>query len=179
MKLNLGCGFNKIPGFINVDIDPAVEPDKVFNFTGKFPYKDDEVEEIVAYHVLEHIPKSAHQFIYNEIYRVLQPDASLTLGFPEFSICYEYWKSNYRGMKDFWEATLYGRQASANDYHVCIMEREVVARQLVRGGFGIVVCDPEPMEKHNSVIKAIKMKKFTYQQAMMETLNASVAAKSF
>jgi len=178
MKLNLGCGANKIPGFINVDVDPKMEPDVVFNFTGKFPYKDGEVEEVVAYHVLEHIPKSAHPFIYDEIYRVLQPGGFLTLSFPEFTACYENWKSNYRGLKDFWEATLYGRQASPSDFHVCIMEREVVARQLVRQGFGILVCDIEPLEKHNSVVKALKMDKFTYQQAMAETLSGTSGIKA-
>ena len=170
MKLNLGCGTNKIPGFINVDIDPKVEPDNVFDFVGKFPYEDETVEEIVAYHVFEHIPKASHSAIYDEIYRVLQPDGNFTMSFPEFTSCYENWRGNYRGMKDFWEATMFGRQASPHDFHVCIMERDVVSRELIRRGFGILFKGPEPMEQHNSVVRAVKMKKFTYQEAMKDAI---------
>ena len=170
MKLNLGCGLQKLSGFINVDIDPAVKPDAVFDFTNSFPYQDETIEEVVAYHVLEHIPKFNHDRIYKEIYRVLIPGGKFTLSFPEFRTCVEYWLNNYKGKRDFWEATIYGRQSSPHDFHVAIMDREMVARKLVRAGFGITYKGTEPVELHNSVIRAVKMKKFTYQDALKESL---------
>ena len=30
MKLNLGCGFRKMIGWTNCDVDPGVKPDKVY-----------------------------------------------------------------------------------------------------------------------------------------------------
>ena len=31
IKLNLGCGRNKFPGYINIDIEEAVQPDLVWD----------------------------------------------------------------------------------------------------------------------------------------------------
>ena len=173
MKLNLGCGTNRIEGFINVDIDPSVGADENFSLLGKFPYADESIAEVVAYHILEHIPKHFHSQIYSEIYRVLEPTGKLTLSFPEWSTCVKYYQENYKGMKDFWEATLYGRQATPHDFHVCIMERDNVARELIRQGFEIDFCGTEPVELHNAVVKAHKVKKYTYQEAMKEALYAN------
>lgn len=174
IKLNLGCGTNKIEGFINVDIDRDVSPDEIFDFTGKFPYADNSVDEVVAFHVIEHIPKRNHDLIFSEIYRVLVPHGKLILSFPEFPVCVEYWKTNKKGMKEFWEATIYGRQASPFDFHVCITARDDIAVELVRKGFAILYNGPEKYEEFNSVIKAEKVGKFTYQDAMKETLYGSV-----
>jgi predicted SAM-dependent methyltransferase len=177
MKLNLGCGLQKLEGYVNVDIDPNLKPDEVFDFTRTFPYADESVEEIVAYHVLEHLPKHIHRSIYSEIYRVLVPSGRLVISFPEFLACVENWKTNHKGMRDFWEATLYGRQSSPHDYHVCIMDREMVARELIRCGFGILYKGPEPVEQFNSVIKAEKFQKYSYQEAMAETIYADSRPK--
>jgi SAM-dependent methyltransferase len=177
VKLNLGCGLQKLEGYINVDIDPALEPDEVFDFTGRFPYECGTVDEIVAYHVLEHIPKFHHRPIFAELYRVLVPNGRLVISFPEWATCVKYYQSNHKGMKEFWEATLYGRQASPHDFHVCIMERDAVSRELVRSGFAITYCGPEPVEEFNSVIKAQKDVKFTYQQAMVEAMGANTESK--
>ena len=56
MKVNLGSGFKRIEGFVNVDDDPLVEPDYIVNVEkDKLPFDDNSVEEIRAHHILEHI----------------------------------------------------------------------------------------------------------------------------
>ena len=73
MKLNLGCNDFKLKGFINIDIDPRVNPDVVADVC-KLPYEDNSVEEIYAGHVLEHIPMYIDAL--KEWHRVLQPGLS-------------------------------------------------------------------------------------------------------
>ena len=55
MKLNMGCGFKKIPGYINIDNSEICHPDKLLDVTDKLPFKDNEVEYIYADNLWEHI----------------------------------------------------------------------------------------------------------------------------
>jgi predicted SAM-dependent methyltransferase len=58
MKINLGSGFKRFDGFLNVDDDPLVHPDYTVNLDDvnvKLPFEDNSIEEIKAHHILEHI----------------------------------------------------------------------------------------------------------------------------
>jgi len=55
VKLNLGCGYRKIEGYINIDIRPEVGPDMVLDISEGLPY-DNEIDEIRAVDFLEHVP---------------------------------------------------------------------------------------------------------------------------
>ncbi|MCH8945295.1 MAG: hypothetical protein IIA85_00010 [Nanoarchaeota archaeon] len=44
-KLNLGCGFNKIDGYLNCDVSNEVKPDKLVDLNKKLPFKDNSVEK--------------------------------------------------------------------------------------------------------------------------------------
>ena len=58
MKINIGSGFKRIEGFLNIDSDPGVSPDYVINLDDpkvKLPFDDSSVSEIKAHHILEHI----------------------------------------------------------------------------------------------------------------------------
>jgi len=77
MKLNLGCGFRKMPGYINIDNRAEVSPDEVIDVTDGLPYEDSSVEEVVAVDFLEHIPIGKTVAVVEEIYRVLRHDGLL------------------------------------------------------------------------------------------------------
>lgn len=83
MKLNLGCGHNKMEGFVNVD--RAHSPDVVHDLeTFPWPWPDSSVEEIRANHVLEHLGKDAEVFIgvMKEMYRVCKAGAKVEIVVP-------------------------------------------------------------------------------------------------
>ncbi len=84
MKLNLGCGNNKIEGYINCDISKEVNPDKIVNLEKKLPFKDNSIEEIICYHTLEHIKNFIP--LMEEIYRILKNDGIIHIKVPYF--CY-------------------------------------------------------------------------------------------
>jgi len=77
MRLNLGCGFRKIEGYVNIDARKEVKPDKVLDVTKGLPYDDDSVDEVRAYDFLEHIPIGKTVFVISEIWRVLKPEGKL------------------------------------------------------------------------------------------------------
>ena len=61
--LNLGCGANKIPGSVNMDIEPSLEPDVIADFTEPLPFEAAEFDEVYLFHTIEHVQKKFHQGI--------------------------------------------------------------------------------------------------------------------
>ncbi|MEN2428102.1 class I SAM-dependent methyltransferase [Chromobacterium vaccinii] len=85
LKLNLGCGHDKRPGFINVDSQAACQPDQVVDLERfPWPWADASVDEIVMSHVLEHLGADTDTYlgIIKELYRVCAPDARVTITVP-------------------------------------------------------------------------------------------------
>ena len=85
MKLNLGCGFNKLDGFVNVDKQPACQPDMVVDLEKlPWPFESGSVDAVVAAHVLEHLGQSPDAFlaIMRELYRVMKPGAKARIVVP-------------------------------------------------------------------------------------------------
>lgn len=74
IRINLGSGFKRIEGFVNVDADPNVEPDYLLDLeTGRLPFEDNTVAEVLCSHVMEHIGAGFIPLM-KEIYRVCQPN---------------------------------------------------------------------------------------------------------
>ena len=83
MKLNLGAGKKKIDGYVNVDNSLMFAPDEVVDLNNAWPWADNSVEEVVASHVLDHLPMSPTDVMLN-LYRILKPGgkASITVPHP-------------------------------------------------------------------------------------------------
>lgn len=74
ISLNLGCGYKKLDGYINIDSRTEVNPDIVCDITTGLPYEDSLVDIVRAFDFLEHIPPDNVIDVMNEIWRVLKPD---------------------------------------------------------------------------------------------------------
>jgi ubiquinone/menaquinone biosynthesis C-methylase UbiE len=157
MKLNLGAGENKLPGFINIDIEKSCKPDVVCNFVFEpLPYRANSIEEVTFFHCIEHIQKKLHRQVLLNIWRVLKPGGKLYISYPEFIKCVENWKKNYKGLKEFWEATIFGRQLYPSDTHVCIMNTPDFIEELKSIGYKDIITVPELVNKFNTSIYCTK-----------------------
>jgi predicted SAM-dependent methyltransferase len=56
-RLNFGCGQDKLPGYLNVDIDPACQPDLLIRNGDTSAIPRDHFEDVYANDVLEHFPR--------------------------------------------------------------------------------------------------------------------------
>lgn len=158
MKLNLGCGHAKNKGYVNIDANPAVQPDLVFNFCGKeFPYSNESIEEVTIFHTIEHIPRLHHPSLFGEINRVLQINGVLIVSFPNAEKTLQNALDNKWGWRySYWEATILGRITSLWDCHQCLMFSHDFVAFLNEYGFGSFKVIEEVNQPHNIVIQAVK-----------------------
>ena len=84
IKLHLGCGTNKILGWVNIDSVEACRPDVVLDITRPLPYKDLSVDEILAEDLLEHFDKYMRYMVFSEWARILKIGGAITLQVPDF-----------------------------------------------------------------------------------------------
>ncbi|MES2281118.1 MAG: hypothetical protein V4542_06865 [Pseudomonadota bacterium] len=85
MKLNMGCGHNKMDGYINVDMFPECQPDVVCNLEMlPWPWLDSSVEEVVFNHCLEHLGQQSQIFLgmMKELYRICKNNAVIEINVP-------------------------------------------------------------------------------------------------
>lgn len=85
VRLNLGCGLNRKPDWINVDRAVAASADMIVDLELHFwPWPDNSVDEIMLHHVLEHLGQRNETFfaIIRELYRVARPGAEITIVVP-------------------------------------------------------------------------------------------------
>lgn len=151
MKLNLGSGSAKLNGFINVDINPENKPDLVHDILTPLPYGNSTVEEIVLFHTIEHIEKWKHKGLFLEIRRLLTPTGIFCISYPEFSKIAQFWLDNKYGDRDFWDATIYGRQLFKEDYHVCVIDSTDLRVRLKEAGLNMMAFKPEPNQEFNTM----------------------------
>lgn len=76
MKVNLGCGDERLTGFLNVDLLAGPGVDIVADLNrSPWDFADDSIESICSYHVFEHVADKAVTL--NECYRILVPGGLL------------------------------------------------------------------------------------------------------
>jgi predicted SAM-dependent methyltransferase len=85
IKLNLGCGADRRPGFIGVDLFDGPQVDQIHDLDhGPWPWDDASAEHILARHIFEHV--SDPVLFMAESWRVLRPGGMLEVATP-------HWKS--------------------------------------------------------------------------------------
>jgi len=114
MKLHLGCGTKKLPGWINIDSVESCRPDIVHDLGKALPYADLSADEIMAYSVLEHFDKYMRYCVFSDWARVLKIGGLIHLEVPDFKkLLFRFFKFRFDDFVDtlfgenMWEAQIY------------------------------------------------------------------------
>jgi predicted SAM-dependent methyltransferase len=82
LKINLGAGPDRRTGWTNVDIDPAQQPDVVWDLNERpYPFEDGSAVHIYGAQLLEHLTLHSIEF-FQETHRILESDGTLELVLP-------------------------------------------------------------------------------------------------
>jgi SAM-dependent methyltransferase len=94
-KLNIGCGEKRIPDALNIDFNPTVHPDLVYDLNKlPWPFEQDSFVEVLAFDVMEHCDDVVATM--NEIHRVCRHEACVRITVPHFSSSNAYTDPTHR-----------------------------------------------------------------------------------
>lgn len=85
MKFNMGCGLNRMDGYVNVDASRGAAADEVWDLeTTPWPWPDGCAEEVRFIHSLEHMGGDPKVFlaIMQELYRIAAPGCRVVIHVP-------------------------------------------------------------------------------------------------
>jgi hypothetical protein len=83
VRLNVGCGLNPVPGWVNVDLREHDGVDLCCDLRSWLPMGDRSVDYAVAIHVLQDMAWAEIPAALAQLHRVLRPGAVLRLGLPD------------------------------------------------------------------------------------------------
>jgi len=81
--LDLGCGANTHPHFINVDYNWSPGIDVCWDITKQLPLQSEAVIGIFSEHCLEHLPLAAGDSVLGECWRLLKPGGTIRISVPD------------------------------------------------------------------------------------------------
>jgi SAM-dependent methyltransferase len=106
LRIDLGCGPNKRPGFVGVDSLPFDgKVDVVCDLSaGRWPWDDNSVDEAHSSHFVEHLTAMQRVRFCNELYRVLKPGAGCQVIVPHWGSCRAYGDPTHQWppVSEFW-----------------------------------------------------------------------------
>ena len=84
MTLDLGCGQNKRPGAVGVDLNRDTAADVVAHIDrGSLPFSDDSFEKIWAVHVIEHVENVVSAI--EELHRLTRAGGAIVIETPHYT----------------------------------------------------------------------------------------------
>lgn len=84
MKIDLGSGTSKKESYLTIDKNPDIKADIIADVEERLPFKDCEVDEIRASHILEHLRPENKVKVMVEFERVLKVGGILDIAVPKF-----------------------------------------------------------------------------------------------
>lgn len=137
-KLNLGCGFDIRPGYLNVDFQDFHNPDLVADIRKLDILPSDYYEEIVAQDCLEHFPRCDTEPTLAEWSRLLKSGGVLKLRVPNLIGLLELFlweeKQSIEDQKTLVQC-LFGTQAYEGDWHLTGFTQLLLEHYLEQAGF--------------------------------------------
>jgi predicted SAM-dependent methyltransferase len=103
MKLSIGAGDRRIPGWVHVDNDPKTDPDMLVDISGPLPFGDNTIECILCEEVVTQISlESCQQFLF-ECRRIIQKNGVVRVSTPDLRLFSEAYLNRQEWLLEIWE----------------------------------------------------------------------------
>ena len=139
-RVNLGCGFDRREGYLNVDFAEFHEPDLLCDVTDLAPLPTGYYDEVLALDVLEHIPRHRCISTLQEWNRILRKDGLMHLQVPNLLGLFDLMSAPDRQdltSQEELNRCLFGTQAYTGDVHLNGFTEVTLTARLHAAGFVI------------------------------------------
>jgi len=117
-KMNFGCGYDKILGYLNVDVDEACAPDLLIPFGDLSSLPRNHFSEILAKDVLEHVPRAKTLEILLYLSGLMRIEGKLIVQTTSIIDVANKLKNSSSFADQYgWTICLFGNQAHPGDFH--------------------------------------------------------------
>ncbi|WPL15606.1 hypothetical protein Thiowin_00508 [Thiorhodovibrio winogradskyi] len=140
-RLNLGCGFTRLEGYLNVDFQALHSPDLVADVCDLSMLPADYYTEILAQDVLEHLSRFRLPALLREWNRLLEMDGLLHFRVPsllDLAKLFELEENQTAARHEALLQCLFGTQAYPGDYHLNSFTHLTLTAALSAAGFDLV-----------------------------------------
>lgn len=136
LKLQLGCGPKRIPGYINIDILKESKADILADLT-RLPFKNGTFDVVYSSAAIEHFGRKEWKEVLCEWNRIIRPRGKLYISTANFQACVE----QYLLTKNLNEllGLLMGGQKDDYDWHGMVFDFESLSEGLKHAGFSSVL----------------------------------------
>ena len=121
MKLNIGCGYNYLAGYINIDSGADSLADRKME-AHSLDFDDASAAEIRAAQLIEHLGFFKTKYFLAECRRVLEPGGLLVLETPHIEKTFEIFAKGGRVEKEAALGWVYGSETSGMNHLYCFPE---------------------------------------------------------
>lgn len=139
--VNLGCGKDYRPGYINVDVNLVFRRDMWLDLRNPLPFASGTVDGIFCSHVLEHFPLDEASSIVRECHRSLRTGGVFRVAAPDFEPAIRAYQ---RGDRDYFHSQgrslgrLFSDHVLDNSNHKLLFDFSFLEELLTDGGFQTV-----------------------------------------
>lgn len=141
-RLNIGCGYDKREGYLNVDVDPACAPDILIQDGDYSGIPRRQFEEVLAKDVLEHIPRAQTLAALLDFSDYLVDGGKLVLQTSSIlGVAAKLQESSRYADHHGWTICLFGNQVHAGDFHHTGFTTVTLTVHLRAAGFRVDVLE--------------------------------------
>jgi predicted SAM-dependent methyltransferase len=141
-KLNIGCGYDKREGYLNVDVDPACAPDLLIVDGDYSAIPRQHFSEVLAKDVLEHVPRAQTLDALLDFADYLVDGGKLIVQTTSIlHVASKLRATDRYADHHSWTICLFGNQAHPGDFHFTGFTEVTLRVHLLAAGFTIEVLE--------------------------------------
>ena len=92
-KLQIGCGYNLIDGWLNTDLEPTSKEVAFLDASKTFAFEDNTFEFIFSEHIFEHLTFNDSCTMLSECFRVLKPNGVIRIAIPHADFLFKIYQN--------------------------------------------------------------------------------------
>lgn len=125
--LDVGCGINKYPGSIGIDVNPRTRADVICDLDKHpYPFRDGSFDELRAIHVIEHVSDVLKTM--EEFHRLVRPGGRLFLVTPHYTDFSSFCDPTHRWHLNSYSLRYFGEDNAGYAYYTRARFREISVR---------------------------------------------------